>query len=709
MSKYLVIVESPAKAKTIEKYLGKDYKVIASMGHLRDLPQSTLGVDIEKGFIPKYQTIKGKSDLIKELKKEAEKSTKVYLATDPDREGEAISWHIANILGIDENEKCRVTFNEITKDAVTSSIKTPRIIDKDLVDAQQARRILDRIVGYKLSPLLWKKIKKGLSAGRVQSVATRIVCDRENEIKAFNKEEYWTITANLKNLKNEEFSARLSLKSGKKIEIKNEKQALEISKILKTSEYIVEDVKQSKKQKRPQPPFTTSTLQQEASRKLNFTSKKTMLNAQNLYEGIDIKGKGHVGLITYMRTDSLRISNEAMAQAKAYIDSKFGTNYAPKTYNIYKTKKGNVQDAHEAIRPTDVNLTPAEVKASLTNDQYKLYKLIWERFIASQMAAASVNTVTVDVKAEDYTFKTSGSIVLFDGYMKLYVEGIDNDTEEENQKLPELSEKEKLELVSMEEKQNFTAPPPRYTEASLIKIMEEYGIGRPSTYAPTISTITQREYVKKDGKALIPTELGMIITDMMKENFKDIVDVKFTAGMEEKLDKIEEGNTDWIAVLEDFYEGFKNTLDNAQSIDKIKIQDEVTDEICEKCGRNMVIKSGKFGKFLACPGFPECKNAKPITVEVKDVLCPLCGGKILEKKSKKGKKFFGCENNPKCEFMTWDQPTNEKCEICGSIMAKKYFGRSPKLYCINKECENTLKYTPKDTKKKAAKKTKEEK
>ncbi len=692
MSKNLVIVESPAKAKTIVKYLGKNYKVLASMGHLRDLPQSSLGVDVENGFAPKYQTMKGKADLIKELKKEAEMADKVYLATDPDREGEAISWHIANILKIDVNSECRVTFNEITENAVKNAIKNPRAIDMDLVDAQQARRILDRIVGYKLSPLLWKKIKKGLSAGRVQSVATRIVCDREKEIEAFVKEEYWTISAILNNSENESFAAKLSLKNGKKILIDNKDDAEKTVNELKGLEYIVEEIKESKKQRRPQPPFITSTLQQEASRKLNFTSKRTMMNAQQLYEGIDISGKGLVGLITYMRTDSLRVSTEAMASAKAFIVDRFGSNYVPKSYNIYKSGKGNVQDAHEAIRPSYIELTPENVKSSLTSDQYKLYKLIWERFIASQMASATVNTVTADIKADKYTFKATGSQVLFDGFMKLYIEGTDAETnEDENTLLPKLIKSEVLKLVDIKEKQNFTNPPPRYTEASLIKIMEEYGIGRPSTYAPTISTITQREYVAKEGKILHPTELGMVITDMMKENFSDIVDVKFTANMEEELDKIEEGNVNWVKVLDGFYGDFKTTLDKAQDIEKIKIQDEVTDEICEKCGRNMVIKSGKFGKFLACPGFPECKNAKPIVTEVKDVLCPICNGKILAKKSKKGKKYFGCENNPKCEFMTWDEPTNNKCEICGSIMAKKYYGRGSKLYCINQNCENTLK------------------
>ena len=707
MSKNLVIVESPAKAKTIEKYLGKDYSVIASMGHLRDLPEKTLGVDIEKDFTPKYQTIKGKSELIKTLKKEAELSDKVYLATDPDREGEAISWHIAAILGIKDNENCRITFNEITKDAVTSAITKPRTIDKDLVDAQQARRILDRIVGYKLSPLLWKKIRKGLSAGRVQSVATKIVCDREEEIEKFIPEEYWTIKANLKTENDALFTAKLEKKAGKKITVKNEEEARQIIADLKTSDYVVESVKETKKIRKPYPPFITSTLQQEASRKLNFTAKKTMANAQQLYEGINIKEKGLIGLITYMRTDSLRISDEAKYAAKDFIVNNFGANYAPKAYNEFKAKKGNIQDAHEAIRPTYVSLTPSEVKASLTPDQYKLYKLIWERFVASQMVNATFNSTAVDVKAGVYTLRTTGSQMIFDGFMKLYIETSENEENEEEQILPVLNENEKLELKELLDKQNFTAPPSRYTEAGLIKIMEEYGIGRPSTYAPTISTILQREYIVKEGKTLVPTELGKVTTNLMKENFKDIVDVKFTAGMEEKLDNIEHGNDDWVEVLKYFYKDFETSLNNAQSIDKVKVMDEETEEICEKCGRKMVIKTGRFGKFLACPGFPECKNAKPITTEIKDVKCPLCQGKILEKKSKKGKKYFGCENNPQCSFMTWDEPTNERCEKCGSVMAKKYYGRGSKLYCINTECENTLKKSaPKKTTKKTTKKDK---
>jgi len=703
MAKYLVIVESPAKAKTIVKYLGKDYKVMASMGHLRDLPEKTMGVDIENGFTPKYQSIKGKSALIKELKKEAQLAEKVYLATDPDREGEAISWHIANMLKIDPTDECRITFNEITKKAVTESVKAPRAVDQDLVDAQQARRILDRIVGYKLSPLLWKKIKKGLSAGRVQSVATRIVCDREEEINNFVSEEYWVITADVSTENEEGFTVKLASKNGKKIIVPDEATAKSVLAELEKADYRVESVKKSSKTKKPNPPFITSTLQQEASRKLGFTSRRTMIAAQNLYEGIDIGERGHVGLITYMRTDSLRISNEAMEAAKSYIVSRFGEKYAPKGFNVYKSRKGNVQDAHEAIRPTDVTLSPDAVKGSLTNDQYKLYKLIWERFVASQMSGQLLEVVSVDVSADKYILRASGSTVLFDGYSRLYTEGVDYEAgEDENeQKLPQLKDGQLLKLLELSSKQNFTAPPPRFTEASLIKIMEEYGIGRPSTYAPTITTILSREYVSKEGKSLVPTELGTVITKLMKENFVDIVDIGFTASMEEKLDGIEEGNSEWVKVLEDFYKDFEPTLQKASEIEKVKIADEVTDEICEKCGRNMVIKSGRFGKFLACPGYPECKNAKPITVEVKDVSCPLCGGKVLEKKSKKGKKYFGCEKNPTCSFMTWDEPVNQKCEKCGSIMTKKYFGRGSKLYCSNGECDNAYK-----SKKTTAKETK---
>ncbi len=693
MSKYLVVVESPAKAKTIVKYLGKDYKVMASMGHLRDLPEKSMGVDIENGFIPKYQTIKGKSQLIKELKAEAKESEKVFLATDPDREGEAISWHIANILNIAPEDECRVTFNEITKNAVTTSIKNPRIVDKDLVDAQQARRILDRIVGYKLSPLLWKKIKKGLSAGRVQSVATRIICDREQEIKSFVPSEYWTLTAEYETESKEKFTARLANFKGKKLTVKNQEEAEKAACDISNAEHIISSVKKSAKTKRAYPPFTTSTLQQEASRKLGFTARRTMMAAQSLYEGIKIGNGDAVGLITYMRTDSLRIADEALFAAKKYIVERFGEKYAPKSFNVYKSKKGNVQDAHEAIRPTDINLEPDKIKGSLTSDQYKLYKLIWERFTASQMSGQLLDIVSVDVQAGDYILKASGSTVLFDGYTKLYDEGTDEEKDDElkEQKLPELKENQKVVLENLLKKQSFTAPPPRFTEASLIKTMEEFGIGRPSTYAPTITTILSREYVVKDGKALVPTELGMVITDMMKNNFPDIVDIKFTANMEEKLDVIEEGNTDWIKILDEFYTDFKSVLEKAAEIDKIKIADEVTDVICEKCGRNMVIKSGRYGKFLACPGYPDCKNAKPITSEVKGVDCPLCGSKILEKKSKKGKKYFGCEKNPTCSFMSWDEPVNQKCEICGSIMLKKYFGRGSKLYCSNTECENTYK------------------
>ncbi len=693
MSKYLVVVESPAKAKTIVKYLGKDYKVMASMGHLRDLPEKSMGVDIENGFIPKYQTIKGKSQLIKELKAEAKESEKVFLATDPDREGEAISWHIANILNIDPEDECRVTFNEITKNAVTTSIKNPRIVDKDLVDAQQARRILDRIVGYKLSPLLWKKIKKGLSAGRVQSVATRIICDREEEIKSFVPSEYWTLTAEYETESKEKFTAKLANFKGKKLTVKNQEEAEKAACDISNAEHIISSVKKSAKTKRAYPPFTTSTLQQEASRKLGFTARRTMMAAQSLYEGIKIGNGDAVGLITYMRTDSLRIADEALFAAKKYIVERFGEKYAPKSFNVYKSKKGNVQDAHEAIRPTDINFEPDKIKGSLTSDQYKLYKLIWERFTASQMSGQLLDVVSVDVQAGDYILKASGSTVLFDGYTKLYDEGTDEEKDDElkEQKLPELIENQKVALNNLSKKQSFTTPPPRFTEASLIKTMEEFGIGRPSTYAPTITTILSREYVLKDGKALVPTELGMVITDMMKNNFPDIVDIKFTANMEEKLDVIEEGNTDWIKILDEFYTDFKSVLEKAAEIDKIKIADEVTDVICEKCGRNMVIKSGRYGKFLACPGYPDCKNAKPITSEVKGVDCPLCGAKILEKKSKKGKKYFGCEKNPTCSFMSWDEPVNQKCEICGSIMLKKYFGRGSKLYCSNAECENTYK------------------
>jgi len=682
----LVIVESPAKAKTIKQYLGKSYSVIASMGHVRDLPKSQMGIDIQNGFEPKYITIRGKGDLIAKLKKSAKDAKKIYLATDPDREGEAISWHLANLLNIKDGEKCRITFNEITKTAVQGAIKEPREIDKDLVDAQQARRVLDRVVGYSISPILWKKVKKGLSAGRVQSVATRLVCDRETEIENFVPEEYWTIDVLLADEKSgEEFVASFYGKGGKKQKVTTEEAAKRITEDINGAQFIVKDVKQGEKIRRPSPPFTTSTLQQEASRKLGFTVKRTMSAAQQLYEGVEVPGKGTVGLITYMRTDSLRISNEALASVRELIGSKYGTTYLPKSANIYKTKK-NSQDAHEAVRPTYPNILPAELKGVLSGDLYKLYKLIWDRFVACQMSAAVYDTRNLDIQVGDYLFKATGSKIKFKGFMALYVEGRDDDSEEKDMQIPLLSVGDKPELKKVDSEQHFTQPPLRYTEATLVKALEEKGIGRPSTYAPTITTIMARGYVAREKKQLYPTELGRVVTDIMIQYFADIVGVEFTADMEKELDAVEGGLADWVKIIDEFYGPFEVELKKAEEeIAKIKIEDEVSDVICDKCGRNMVYKMGRFGKFLACPGFPECRNAKPIVVET-GADCPKCGAKILEKKSKRGKTYFGCEKNPQCDFMSWDAPVKDKkCPECGGLLLKKT-GRAKKIYCMNEEC-----------------------
>ncbi len=685
MANNLVIVESPAKAKTIKQYLGKSYNVIASMGHVRDLPKSQLGIDVKNGFEPKYITIRGKGDLLSKLKKDSKTVKKVYLATDPDREGEAISWHLAQLLDIDESSKCRITFNEITKNAVTQAIKEPRPIDIDLVNAQQARRVLDRIVGYKISPILWRKVKKGLSAGRVQSVATRMIVDREREIEGFNPEEYWTVGAELKNSQGEKFVATLVSKGGKKIKPSSETAVEKIAEDLKGKDYIVEDVKTGEKKRNPAPPFTTSTLQQEASRKLNFTVKKTMIAAQKLYEGVAVAGHGTVGLITYMRTDSLRISADALSDARRLIGEKYGEGLLPEKPNVYKTKN-SAQDAHEAIRPTYVSITPAEIKDQVPADMYKTYKLIWERFVASQMKAAIYETTTVDIKAGDYGFRETGSKLVYKGYMTVYVEGRDDGATEKDNILPKMSKNEKLEFISFKNEQHFTQPPLRYTEATLIKAMEEKGIGRPSTYAPTITTIMARGYVGRDKKQLVPTELGTVVTDILTEHFPNIAGTEFTAAMEERLDKIESGDVDWVEILSDFYGPFEDSLKKADTaIGKVKIADEESDIICEKCGRKMVFKMGRFGKFLACPGFPECRNAKPIVVET-GVDCPKCGKKILEKKSKTGKTYYGCEDNPKCDFMIWDAPVKgEKCPQCGSILVKKK-GKRSGTFCVNAEC-----------------------
>ena len=682
----LVIVESPAKAKTIQKYLGKGYEVIASMGHIRDLPKSKLGVDVEDGFKPQYIDMKGKGDVIKDLKKRAKKCEKIYLATDPDREGEAISWHIAQMLKLDLEDDIRVAFNEITKSGVTNGMSNPHKIDIDLVNAQQARRILDRLVGYKLSPFLWKKVKRGLSAGRVQTVAVSLVVDREKEINAFVPREYWSIDAKFTAPGSRKvFDASLLTIDGEKVELANQEQADELLKRLEGAEYEVTAVKKRVTKKQPAPPFITSTLQQEASKKLGFTSKRTMKAAQELYEGVDIEGIGAVGLITYMRTDSLRISDEAKAAAAEYIKNVYGKEYLPDKPRVFKSKN-NAQDAHEAIRPSLPELTPARVKSSLTSDQNKLYDLIWSRFIASQMANALLDTVSADISANGCVFRASGYSVKFNGFTVLYEEATEG-KEAAKKELPPLAVGDKPKLKSIGGNQHFTQPPPRYTEASLIKALEENGIGRPSTYAPTISTITARQYVEHEGKQLKPTTLGEVITELMKEHFQGIVDAKFTADMESNLDEVEKGEKDWVATLSEFYTGFAADLEKAETAmegKRVKVPDEETDVICENCGKNMVIKYGRYGKFLACPGFPECKNAKQLVTE-SDGSCPRCGKKMLLKKSKRGRSFYGCEGYPECDFMTWNVPTAEKCPECGKTLFNKG-GKSGKLICENAGC-----------------------
>ncbi|MCI5893509.1 MAG: type I DNA topoisomerase [Clostridiales bacterium] len=679
--KKLVIVESPTKVDSVKKYLGSTYNIEATMGHLRDLPKSQLGVDIENDFEPRYITIRGKGDLIAKLKKKAKSASKIYLATDPDREGEAISWHLANILGIDPKSDCRITFNEVTKDAVKEAVKEAREIDMDLVDAQQARRVLDRIVGYQISPLLWKKVKKGLSAGRVQSVVTRLIVDREREIDAFIPQEYWSIDVKLTNENGRlPFIAKFhGTADGKKMSLNNEEETKAIVDELKKSDFTVTKITNKETKRRSAPPFTTSTMQQEASRKLNFTSRRTMMAAQQLYE---------MGFITYMRTDSLRIAAVAQNDARSFIAEKFGKEYVPATPKQYKAKK-SAQDAHEAIRPTFAANIPEKYKEKFKPDQFKLYRLIWQRFMASQMSDAILDTVSAEIKTDKYMLKANGSTVKFAGFMTLYVEGSDTD-EEKAKKLPKLTENEKLKAANIDPQQHFTQPPPRYTEASLVKTMEEEGIGRPSTYAPTIATITARGYVAREKKTLYPTELGYIVTDLLKENFKDIVDIGFTAGMEDKIEDVADGTTNWKSVIRDFYGPFEKTLKEAEEkIGDIEIKDEESDVVCEKCGRKMVYKQGKFGKFLACPGFPECRNTKAITVEL-GVPCPKCGGKVLILKSRKGATFYSCENSPKCDFISWDEPTNEKCPKCGSILMKKHAFRrnGPINYvCYNEDCD----------------------
>ncbi len=688
MSK-LVIVESPAKAKTIRKYLGNGYEVTASMGHIRDLPKSQLGIDVEHGYAPQYINIKGKEKIIKELKTMAKNSDEVFLATDPDREGEAISWHLANLLGLDTQAPQRVTFGEITKKGVTQGMAAPRAIDMDLFNAQQARRILDRLVGYKLSPFLWRKVRRGLSAGRVQSVAVRLIVDREKEIEAFQPEEYWNIDAVLcPPSSTKKFTARLfSTAAGKKLEVKNAEQSQAIVQALQGADYTVSSISRGKRKKTPAPPFITSTMQQEASRRLGFTATRTMRAAQMLYEGVDVAGQGTMGLITYMRTDSLRIADEAVAAAKDFITGSYGEQYVCPYKRTYKSRSATAaQDAHEAVRPTNPALTPDEVEKSVTGDAAKLYRLIWSRFIASQMSDCQQDTVSADIVAADYLFRASGYVVTFDGFTALYEEATD-EKEKKETALPPLTEGDVLKLKELKPEQKFTQPPARYTEATLIRALEENGIGRPSTYAPIITTIIDHDYVEREQKKLVPTKLGRVINDLMMEQFPDIIDVTFSANMEKNLDQIENGKADWHKTIDDFYQGFEKNLLRAEEEmkdKKVKVPDEETDEICELCGRKMVIKSGRYGKFLACPGFPECKNTKRL---VKDTggQCPKCGSRVLIRHSKRGRVYYGCEKNPTCDFMTWNEPTAEKCPQCGSTLFKKG-GKNGVLLCEKEGC-----------------------
>ena len=680
--KYLVIVESPAKAATIGKFLGNNYKIEASMGHVRDMPKSQMGIDFEHDFEPKYITIRGKGELLGKLRKDAKAADKVYLATDPDREGEAISWHLLHALNLGEEKPIsRITFNEITKTAVKKSITEARDIDMDLVDAQQARRVLDRVVGYTISDLLWKKVKKGLSGGRVQSVALRLICDREGEIREFIPEEYWTLGAKLKDADGKGFEAKFYGKGETKTELANEAETNEVLDGLKGKDFAVTDVKTGSRQKKPVAPFTTSTMQQEASKHLNMATQKTMMIAQQLYEGVNVKGEGTVGLVSYIRTDSFRISDEAYEAAVAFIKETYGDAFVNPERIVYKSK-GKTQDAHEAIRPTNVSRTPESIKDSLSKDQYRLYKLIWERFVASQMSPAVYDTLSVKLSAGDYTFRASGSRLRFSGFLEAYSKG-----EEEDEKvIPKLTQGDILQAEQLLPEQHFTQPPARYTDSSLIKTLEEIGVGRPSTYAPTLTTIQARHYVTKEAKNLFPTELGEMVDEIMKTYFPDIVDIDFTANMEKRLDDVEMGKEEWKQIIRDFYPDFKKSVENAaEKLEKIEIKDEETDIVCEKCGRNMVIKYGRYGKFLACPGFPECQNAKPYFEEA-GVNCPECGGKVLIKKTKKGRIYYGCEHNGDgCDFMSWNKPTGEKCPECGAFLEEK--GRkNPKIVCSNEKC-----------------------
>lgn len=682
MAHYLVIVESPTKVKTIKKFLGSNYTVIASQGHVRDLPKSQLGIDPENDYEPKYITIRGKGELLANLRKEVKKADKVYLATDPDREGEAISWHLMKALKLDEKKVYRITFNEITKSAVKASLKNARELDMDLVDAQQARRVLDRIVGYKISPLLWKKVKRGLSAGRVQSVALRIIADREEEINSFIPEEYWNLDA-VFHVKGEKkpLTAKFYGKNDEKITIQNEAQLQEILKDLENEEYKVTDVRKSERSRKAPLPFTTSTLQQEASKALNFATSKTMRIAQQLYEGVEIKGSGTVGLISYLRTDSTRVSEEADESARAYVAKEFGEEYVAEDNENRKKENKNIQDAHEAIRPSDVERTPISIKESLSRDQFRLYQLIWKRFVASRMQPAKYETTSVKIGAGEYSFTVSASKIVFEGFRQVYVDA-DDAKEKSTVLLKSLDEYSELTKESFEYKQHFTQPPAHYTEAGLVKTMEELGIGRPSTYAPTISTIIARRYVAKENKNLYLTELGEVVNNMMKQSFESIVDVNFTAYLEGLLDMVAEGKVEWKSVIRNFYPDLEAAVEKAEKeLEEVKIEDEVTDVICEECGRNMVIKYGPHGKFLACPGFPECKNTKPYLEKV-GVPCPKCGKDLVYRKTKKGRRYYGCIDNPECDFMSWQKPSTEKCPKCGSYMVEK----GNKLVCAGEQC-----------------------
>ena len=682
MADYLVIVESPAKAKTIERYLGKKYKVRASMGHVRDLPKSQMGVDVENEFEPKYITIRGKGPVLKELKTAAKKVKRIFLAADPDREGEAIAWHLAHSLDMDTTSECRVVFNEITKDAIKESFKHPRAINMDLVDAQQARRILDRLVGYNISPLLWKKVKKGLSAGRVQSVAVRLIIDRENEIKAFTPEEYWSIEAEFTK-GNDTFQASFYGLDGKKVELKNEEEVKDVLGKVKGKSFEVNKVTKKERKRNPAPPFTTSSLQQEAARKLNFRAKKTMMLAQQLYEGIEMGKQGTVGFITYMRTDSTRISEVAQKEANEYIVNKYGEDFIKQSERKEK-KQQKAQDAHEAVRPTSTLRDPSSVKQFLSRDQYRLYKLIWERFVASEMAPAIMDTMSVDLVNGSVMFRASGSKVKFPGFMKVYVEGSDDQKEEKDNFLPALEEKDKVKSENIDPNQHFTQPPPRYTEARLVKTLEELGIGRPSTYAPTLDTIQRRGYVTLDNKRFIPTELGEIVLELVREFFPDIIDVEFTANMERSLDDIEDGNVKWERIIDRFYQDFEKHLEKAENeMEKIEIRDEPAGEDCEECGHAMVFKMGRYGKFMACSNFPDCRNTKPIVKEI-GVKCPKCEkGNIIERKSKKKRIFYGCDQYPECDFLSWDKPIERKCPKCSELLVEKKLKKGNQIQCTN--------------------------